>query len=192
MGACRHCMGLRGGRGGGKRWQMVKSRSLPISQISDRPEKGIEFHVLEYMWVCGRPRLSSVRPAHGPFTDCHRQHFPPNPPSYPGPNSLPSEIFSRPSLQNLPHSNSDGGNGRGESSGHSVGNAVSRRLAFLGVGDPRSSSTTSFLPPRSHSSVDSNSVRDVPSNMSSSTLVSISKQHVLPSKVCVGHFYSQF
>jgi hypothetical protein len=96
-----------------------------------------------------------------------------------------SEDASRPSLQNLIHSSSEGANGRAESACHSVGDAVSRKLAFLGVGDPRSSSTTSFLPPRSHSRLDSNSNRDVPSNMSSSTLVSVTKQHVSPSKVRV-------
>ena len=94
-----------------------------------------------------------------------------------------SEEASRPSLQNLTHSTSEGGNGRGEPTSHSVGDAVSRRLGFLGVGDPRSSSTTSFLPPRSHSRLDSNANRDPPSNMSSSTLVSVTKQHASPSKV---------
>ena len=98
--------------------------------------------------------------------------------------------LSRPSFQNLSHQGSDGGNGRGDSSGHTVGDAVSRRLAFLGVGDPRSSSTTPFLPPRSHSRLDSNGTRDAPSNMSSSALVSASKQHASPSKVCVDRFYS--
>ena len=96
-----------------------------------------------------------------------------------------SEETSRPSIQNLTHSSSETGNGRGESACHSVGDAVSRRLAFLGVGDPRSSSTTSFLPPRSHSRLDSNSNRDPPSNMSSATLVSVNKQHASPSKVRV-------
>lgn len=104
-----------------------------------------------------------------------------------------SEELSRPSLQNLPLPNSDSGSGRGDSSsGHFVGDAVSRRLGFLGVGDPKSSSTTSFLPPRSHSRVDSNSIRDAPSNMSSATLVSVSKQHASPSKVCVDRFCSLF
>ena len=98
-----------------------------------------------------------------------------------------SEETSRPSIQNITHSTSEGGNGRGESVCHSVGDAVSRRLAFLGVGDPRSSSTTSFLPPRSHSRLDSNTNRDAPSNMSSTTLVSVTKQHVSPSKVRVDH-----
>ena len=101
-----------------------------------------------------------------------------------------SEEVSRPpnhSNQNLTPSATDGANGRGESVSHSVGDAVSRRLAFLGVGDPRSSSTTSFLPPRSHSRVDSNSNRDPPSNMSSTTLVSATKQHASPSKVCIDH-----
>ena len=103
-----------------------------------------------------------------------------------------SEETSRPSLQNLAHSTSEGGNGRGEPSIHSVSDAVSRRLAFLGVGDPRSSSATPFLPPRSHSRVDSNSNRDPPSNMSSSTLVSVNKQHASPSKVRTDHFWNQF
>ena len=95
-----------------------------------------------------------------------------------------SEELSRPSFQNLSHLGSEGGNGRSDSSVHTVGDAVSRRLAFLGVGDPRSSSTTPFLPPRSHSRLDSNGTRDSPPNMSSSTLVSVSKQHASPSKVC--------
>ena len=95
-----------------------------------------------------------------------------------------SEELSRPSLQNLPLQSSDSGSGRGDSSGHFVGDAVSRRLGFLGVGDSRSPPSAAFLPPRSHSRVDSNSTRDAPSNMSSSTLVSASKQHVSPSKVC--------
>lgn len=99
-----------------------------------------------------------------------------------------SEELSRPSIQTLTHPGSDGASGRGDSSSHFVGDAVSRRLGFLGVGDPKSSSTTSFLPPRSHSRVDSNSIRDVPSNMSSSTLVSVSKQHVSPSKVSIDPF----
>ncbi|KAF9653345.1 HbrB-domain-containing protein [Thelephora ganbajun] len=99
-----------------------------------------------------------------------------------------SEELSRPSLQSLSHPGSDGGNGRGDSSGHFVGDAVSRRLGFLGVGDPKSSSTT-FLPPRSHSRVDSNSNRDAPSNMSSSTLASVNKQHPSPSKGSMGRTY---
>ena len=104
-----------------------------------------------------------------------------------------SEELSRPSLQNLPLPGSESGGGRGDSCpAHFVGDAVSRRLGFLGVGDPKSSSTTSFLPPRSHSRVDSNSVRDAPSNMSSATLVSVSKQHASPSKVRVDRLYSQF
>jgi len=101
-----------------------------------------------------------------------------------------SEELSRPSLQNLPLSNSDSGSGRGDSSGHFVGDAVSRRLGFLGVGDSRPPPTSAFLPPRSHSRVDSNGTRDAPSNMSSSTLVSASKQHVSPSKVCADLFHA--
>ena len=103
-----------------------------------------------------------------------------------------SEEVSRPSIQNLTHSASEGGNGRAESACHSVGDVVSRRLAFLGVGDPRSSSTTSFLPPRSHSRVDSNSNRDPPSNMSSSALVSATKQHASPSKVRIDHISNHY
>jgi hypothetical protein len=102
-----------------------------------------------------------------------------------------SEDASRPSIQNLTNLASEGGNGRTESAGHSVGDVVSRRLAFLGVGDPRSSSTASFLPPRSHSRVDSNGARDSPSNMSSSTLVSATKQHASPSKVRTDHIHNQ-
>jgi len=95
-----------------------------------------------------------------------------------------SEDLSRPSLQTISYPGSDGGGGRGDSPSHFVGDTVSRRLGFLGVGDPKSSSTASFLPPRSHSRLDSNGTRDAPSNMSSSTLVSVSKQHASPSKVC--------
>jgi hypothetical protein len=103
-----------------------------------------------------------------------------------------SEEHSRPSLQNLSLPGPDGGGGRGDSPGHFVGDAVSRRLGFLGVGDPKSSSTTSFLQQKSHSRVESNSTRDVPTNMSSSTLVSVSKQHASPSKVCAHRFYAWF
>ena len=91
----------------------------------------------------------------------------------PGRQPSASEEVSRPSLQNLIHSASEGGKGRAESVRHLVGDLVSGRLAFLGVGNPRSSSTTSFLPPRSHSGMGLNSNRDPPSNMNSSTLVSV-------------------
>ena len=93
-----------------------------------------------------------------------------------------SEEVSRPSIQNLIHSASEGGSGRAESVRHPVGDLVSRRLAFLGVGNPGSSPTTSSSPLRSHSGTGSNSNRDTPSNMTSSTFASAAKQHASPSK----------